>query len=563
MSLVTTLMATLASGAVQAQAVSPVTVTPPSLAPEHRDGGLRVEIPETGALQAPAGAEGLSITLGEVRVEGGFAEVAGQTDAVVQGLRGRKVSLKDIYAAASRIEAIHARAGYVLARVSVPPQDLRDGGALRLVITDGFIESVDVSGLPARIRSAMRARVARLEGRRHVTLRQIEQALLIAGDAPGLTLRSTLMRGLQPGGTRIVLEGRQRLLSGSLGADNQIDPSLGRWGFNLQLALNSALGLGEQIYGFVASDYDLTHAFNGSARERVLGGGIILPLGDGRFSLNPEVTFARTLPEAAAGSPPTLGELHRLTLRASETLIRTRDSQAGLTLAIEQMDERNTITLGNVAISHDRYMVLRPGAAWSLIRPGSASYGLSAQFSRGLSGLGAISSADAAASGIPFSRQGTDNAFNKLSASARAGWAMGHGLSLSLSARGQTSFGKAVFRAEQFALEGADGLSAYVGGRTAVDAGFALRTELARPVGAGTGLVSGVTPYAFGAFGAGRLEDPTAVERAHISAFNLGAGLRATLARQVALSVEYARGLSDDAALDNVNRINASATLRF
>ena len=67
----------------------------------------------------------------------------------------------------------------------------------------------------------------------------------------------------------------------------------------------------------------------------------------------------------------------------------------------------------------------------------------------------------------------------------------------------------------------------------------------------------------FGAFGAGKVEQPSALELAHISAFNLGAGVRATLLDQVAVSVEYARGISTYAPLDAADRISASAMLRF
>ena len=330
-------------GTASAQTVSPVTVTPSTLAPEQSNTGYRLEIPEAGALQAPAGAEKMSVTLTDVQIAGGFPEVAAQTDAVIAGLRNRRVSLAQIYAAASQIEAIHARAGYVLARVSVPPQQLADGGALKIVVTDGFIESVDVTGLPGRVRSAVKARTAMLDGKRHVTIAQIEQPLVIAGDVPGLSLRSTLMRGTLPGGTRLVLEGKQHLLTGSLGVDNQLDPSLGRWGINLQLALNSAFGLGEQIYGFVSSNYDLSQTFKRNPPERVLGGGNILPLGDGRFSLNPEATFARTAPAPAAGTPQTVGTLRRLTMRANDTLLRTRRSQAAVNLTVEQIDETNAV----------------------------------------------------------------------------------------------------------------------------------------------------------------------------------------------------------------------------
>jgi POTRA domain, ShlB-type len=42
----------------------------------------------------------------------------------------------------------YARAGYVLARVSVPDQKLNDHGVLRIVVVDGFVEKVEVDNAP-------------------------------------------------------------------------------------------------------------------------------------------------------------------------------------------------------------------------------------------------------------------------------------------------------------------------------------------------------------------------------------------------------------------------------
>ncbi len=556
----------LGADTAQAQAVSPVTVAPQTLVPDQRDHAVRVDIPEAGALHAPAGAETLTVTLGDVHIDGGFAEVARQIDPVVQGLRGHRVTLAQIYAAASAIEAIHARAGYVLARVSVPPQDLADGGTLRIVVTDGFVEAVALKGLPARVQRAVRARVAKLVNRHHVTLAQIEQALLIAGDVPGLALRSTLARGKTPGGTQIVLEGTQHWWQGSLGSDNQIDRSVDAAEINLQLALNSVLGLGEQIYGYATSGYQVNRLFAAGSPERVLGGGVILPLGDGRISVNPEVLVARIQPAPAAGSPQTVGLLRRLTFRTSATLLRTRRSQAVASLSLEQTEEANKAPAFDADISRDRYMVLRPGVQWSTVTPANAGYSVSLQYSRGLGKLGAITAEQALASKVPFSRQGAGTGFDKLVITAHAAWDMGQGAGFSVNVRGQTGFGAALFRAEQISLEGADGLSAYVGGRTAVDTGVVARSELSLRIATparSEAIVAGVTPYLFNAVGFGRLIAPTAAEYGHSSAINLGAGLRATVYRRIVLAGEFARGLSDQPALDKANRINASATLRF
>lgn len=544
--------------------VSPVTVTPPSLAPAQRDGDVRVEIPEAGALRPPAGAEGIYVTLADVTVAGSFPEVSEQVAEAVARLRGRQASLAEIYSVASEVEAIHARAGYVLARVSVPPQNLSSGGSLKIVVTDGFIEEVDVSALPQRIRGPIKARVGVLAGKRHVRMAEIESALMLTGDLPGLGLRSTLMRGATPGGTRLVLEGSQKFLSGSLGVDNQLDPSLGRWQTSLQLSLNSALGFGELIYGIASSGYQVEKFFDESAPERVLGAGMIVPLSGGHLTINPEATFVRTVPTPSLGAPASVGLLRRYSLRINETLVRTRRKQIGLGLAVEQADVVSKLPAFDVEISHDRYMAARLGGSISVVTGSGASYGAVVQYSKGLGSLGAITAAEALASSVPNSRVGASTNFNKLNVSLRAVWPMGQGFGFSVNARAQNSFGNPVFRAEQFSMEGPDGLSAYRGGSTAVDAGAVVRAELARSWAMGRGgPVSALSPYGFASVGAGSLAAPTTLERKHISAFNLGGGLRATLFDRFDISVEYARGIADYDLLDKVDRVNVSATLRF
>ena len=93
---------------------------------------------------------------------------------------------------------MHARAGYVLVRVTVPPQELRDHGSLRIVVVDGFIERIEANAVPDRVRALVVERIAALVGRRHITLDEIERWLLTAGDVPGLWLRSTLVAVRRP-----------------------------------------------------------------------------------------------------------------------------------------------------------------------------------------------------------------------------------------------------------------------------------------------------------------------------------------------------------------------------
>lgn len=552
-------------GAAFAQSATPSTVTPQTLRPEKSDNGFRVDIPEAGALRPPAGSENLKVTLGSVVLEGGFPEVAAETDAALAQLRGQSVTLARIYEVASQIEAAHARAGFVLARVAIPPQNLQDGGTLRIVVIDGFIEQVDVSALPGRVQSVVARRLTGLQGHKHLRLSDIERALLVANEVPGLTMRSTLLRGNQPGGTRLVIEGRHKLVSGSIGGDNYLASSLGTWSVNAQISLNSALGQGEQIYGFVSSGYDVSKLFASDVRERVLGGGVVLPIGDGRLTLNPEVTFTRTQPTPVTGAPATVGDLRRLAFRAGYTLEKTRSRSLVLSGSVEQLEESNRAPLFALDLSRDRYMVARLGIAFDRYDIDRGSWGVAAQISQGLGDLGGRSKADAIASGVGYSRLGADNNFTKLSAQGHAVLPLATGWDVAVLAKGQTSFGKAVFRAEQFQLEGNDAVSSYVGGATAVDDGAALRLELRhRLIAADGSLGFGLSPYVFVAGAAGSINLPTILEPSSLNVGAAGAGARVGLDRVgIYFSVEYAYGISNFAPLDKHDRVNATATLRF
>jgi len=94
-------------------------------------------------LAAPANASSLSVAVSNVAVSGGFPELEAETSAIIEKIRGRRVSVADIFVAANAIEQAYAARGYVLVRVAVPPQKLQNGGTLRLVVLDGFIEGVD------------------------------------------------------------------------------------------------------------------------------------------------------------------------------------------------------------------------------------------------------------------------------------------------------------------------------------------------------------------------------------------------------------------------------------
>ena len=268
--------------------VAPSQVTPQNLRPPptNAPGGLTVSGSE--GLQVPAGAERVNIIVRRFAIEGGFPELENETRALAQSLEGRRITVAQIYAFANALEQAYARAGYVLVRVTVPPQKLTDRRDVRIIVVDGFIEKVQLDNVAQRARALVAARTASLVGRRHVRLAEIERTLLIAGDVPGLRLKSTLARGETPGGALLVLEGTQELATGSVTIDDHLPTSLGTWSYAADAALNSPFGFGEQFYASALTSADLTTPDINSPLW-VVGGGVVLPLGLDGWTSEPRI----------------------------------------------------------------------------------------------------------------------------------------------------------------------------------------------------------------------------------------------------------------------------------
>ena len=547
--------------------VAPSQVTPQTLRPAAPS--PTGDLPSAGSeqLHAPAGAERLSFIVGRVVIKGTFPELDTETRALVRTVEGHRVTVAQVYEFANALEQAYARAGYVLVRVTVPQQKLNDHERLQIVIVDGFVEKVQIDNVPDRVRALVSARMASLVGRRHIKLGEIERRLLIAGDVPGLRLKSTLARGKTTGGTLLVLEGTHRLVTATASIDNRLPSSLGTWSYGTSVALNSAFGFGEQFYVSAQSSGDPARIFDSSSPFRVLGAGAVLPLGTDGWILNPEYTNSRSQPLPVSGGLANIGEFERFALRTSYPLIRTRTTTLSLNGAFEYISQSVALPLFSTDLNRDRYGVLRIGAAYETGLPWwSAALQTSGTFSQGTGGR---DSADALASGVPLSRQGASPDFSKATFDARVTQPLPNEFRMDFIGRAQTSFGNPMLVSEQFSLDGPLAISAYPSGTLNVDEGGTLRAELSRSFAvAGTAVPVILSPYGFGSFGVGRLLEPTIVELAVVRAGAVGAGVRSGIDvpggyQGVTLGLEVARQFSNLPNLPHSWRGQVVMSFRF
>ncbi|HWD59744.1 MAG TPA: ShlB/FhaC/HecB family hemolysin secretion/activation protein [Stellaceae bacterium] len=549
----------MAGAAFAQQQVAPSRVTPESLRPAPA-AAPTIELPSAAPEAVPAAAANLSVTVGQFAVAGTFPGFEDETAGLLDPLRGQRLTVAQIFATAAQLEQAYAAAGYVLARVVVAQQKLIDGGTVRLVVVDGVVERVDVNAVPERLRDVVAARMAAIVGEPHVTLAEIERRLLLVSDLPGLQLRSTLAAGATPGGTLLVVEATQNYVTGSVGISDRLPRSLGTWTLDTNLAINDALGFGEQAYMSYSSNPDF-----GDARLRVRGGGIVLPIGPDGFTLNPEYTESIARPVPALGTPNTQGDFRRFALHAGYPLIRSRAQTLSLQVTGEWDDEKLNATDFGTLLYHDAYGAARFGAHDAIELPWGATAALDGTFSHGIAGRGGSVA-------VPLSQLGSSPVFNKLSGLVGLRQPLPAAFELDVTGRGQTSFGSPLMLAEQFSLDGPDALSSFAAGTFSVDQGLSLRGELARPVLLSFAGVPPLTlvPYVFGAYGYGQIVTPTAVQQAIINAGSAGIGLRSAAGAAVAglplgstLAVEFGRQFSDVPGLRNGYRANLAVSFTF
>jgi len=550
----------------RAQITAPSQLTPQNLRPDTASREQGIALSGQPALAPPAGSENLHVLVGDVRVDGAFAELSPLVAAYVREITGNRISVAQIYAFARSIEQAYAQAGYTLARVVVPPQNLVDRGTLVIVVIDGFIESVDVAGVPESIRVEVGARLGYLVGRRHLKGSVIERALLVAGDIPGLKLRSTLMRGTRDGGTRLVLEGDHRIVTGSLGADDRLNRSLGTWQLRGTIAANSALGFGEQIYGTVGSGADLRAAVAGSSPLTVYGAGAVIPVGMDGLTLNPEYTRSTTQTPQALRVPASLGTFERFALRMRDPVIWTRSSSLNLNLSIEYVTQQVQAPAFGVTLNNDRYVVARIGPDYATSLPWGAGLQLGVNLSQGLGGR---TEADAISSGIPLSRLGAGPEFTKITGNFRVSQPLQNDVRFDVIGSGQLSLAKPMLRSEQFVLDGSEAVSAFAAGTFNVDQGATLRGELVRPFSTRLdGTAATVSPYLFSAVGHGWVFSATRVEQSTVTAGAIGFGARSSIDTAagfpgLSLGLELARQFTDVPGLRQGWRGNVNAMVTF
>jgi hemolysin activation/secretion protein len=209
--------------------------------------------------QAPQAAPAIDTTLksdqvlrfqvSRIVIQGATLIPADDLQAIVKGWRNRDVSFADLRAAARAISDEYQRRGWY-ARAQLPAQELQNG-QVRIEVIEARLGAVHVDDGGQKLRldgdMLINTLTARQKPGEPLRLENIERAIGVLGDTPGVAVNVALAPGAAHGETDVVVHAKdQPLFAGSLWLDDHGARSSGVNRVSAKLDLDNPGGHGDQ-----------------------------------------------------------------------------------------------------------------------------------------------------------------------------------------------------------------------------------------------------------------------------------------------------------------------------
>jgi hemolysin activation/secretion protein len=494
------------------------------------------EKPAAPAAMKPA--SGVVITVTQFRFAGNTLMTAEQLAPALAGFLNRPLDFAQLQTATAAVAEVYRAAGWVV-NAYLPQQDIKDGIVTIQIIeavfgkvkTEGVLSKRVAPGQVEAIFATQQAAGASLNAE------QLDRALLLADDLPGITVAGSLAAGTREGETDLILKSADEpLVIGEVAIDNTGARSTGESRLTANLNFTSPFGIGDLFSANAihtqGSDY-LRLAYT-------------LPVGsDGwRVGLNGSALRYQLItldPANDKGSSSVAG------IEASYPIIRSRLVNLYL----------------NLNADHKNFDNRFGGATTTRYSIDSTSIALNGNLFDNWGGGGANSGSLAWTSGSRDNEFGTTNQhFSKLRYSLTRQQVITNELSFFAQGSGQES-GDVLDSSERFYLGGAGGVRAYPSSEGGGDSGVLTNLELRWKLPEGF-ILTGFHDY-------GHVRSNDASMSYSLKGYGLslgwqtpmGANLKATWARRLGTNPNPTiTGQDQDGSLDK-NRLWLSATLPF
>jgi hemolysin activation/secretion protein len=228
---------------------------PPPPAPELEKNAPEPER-QNGAPASQVPAGGPTVTVKAFALAGNTVFSDQQLQTVVAAYAGHDLTLGQIYEAADRLTRFYHEHGYTLASVTVPAQKL-DQGTVHLEVIEGRIGRIVVEGNRRYNGGTILGLLHQLAPGEIYRSADMERAILLVNDLPGLQARVVIKPGDTYGTSDIILRVRESLGRFSATGDNFGREEIGKDRLLLSGELDSLTGHGDRLSG------DIIHSQQG------------------------------------------------------------------------------------------------------------------------------------------------------------------------------------------------------------------------------------------------------------------------------------------------------------
>lgn len=461
--------------------------------------------------------------LNAVNIQGVTVYPLADLATTYDGYLARTVGVNELVKIAAAITDKYRSDGYFLSRAVVAPHDPLSGAAT-IVVYEGYFSEVGITGEGS---DAVRPLLNPLASLRPVRIRELDRALALATDVPGVRLSSTIEPVLgDPAQHRLVIEADQDPYTARLYIDNRGSDAQGPWQAYATTSLIGVATRGDQLTLSALTTPEQTDelTFAEAAYSTELGEGRRIRGVVSGYTTN-----------AAPGS--TNGWLSGRSAAASvniaQTLVRTRRQSLWLNGGLDVRRVRQTYA--SIGLAEERLSVARLSLSGNTQFRGANLSGY-VQASQGLEIFGA-----ATANSPDLTRSDADGVFTKFAFNLSAYRDIGRYAGVHGQVAGQWS-GDPLLNSEEFGVGGSTFGRGYNYGEVTGDSGLAAAVELRVGWNPDGDAISFLQLFAF--LEAATVSNHQGQGRRTDDLASAGVGTRITLREQTVLSVELAKPMA-------------------
>lgn len=486
----------------------------------------RFSMPTRPPMNAPVGS--LKLQLDRFELSGNTVFSTQSLNHLLGDVVGGRVSFADLLRAANRVTNFYRDAGYLVARAYVPEQEIQ-GGVVEIVILEGLVGDVDVKNLSDVSPGLVASYTDRVRSGTVVSRKNVERAMLLLNDLPGVQAKATFKVGEEEGTTDLDVDISQTSkYSGSLDVNNFGSEFTGEARLGASFYVNQLLGRGDAL-GLRVLTSEQSDTLYGNLSYSVAAGGNGTRVGFTYSNLAADVgdEFAILDLESEAD---TWGVF------VAHPFTRSRDAnvvgQFGLERRHVQQSFGGPLSESD---SEDKVLVLTLGATAdyrdTALGGGVSTVGIAIQ--TGIDRLGSLEP----------SRVGAKGSFVKLGMSYSRLQYLTAKTSALFRVSGQFSE-DALISSEQFSLGGPAGVRSFISGEGLADTGFVASAELRHRLGLSNRFLKDLQIIGFVDFGQGHVNSSLTIPETNFDVAGAGIGIKLGTIGDYQIDLSYAHSLT-------------------